>query len=302
MVAGVCTLLLIFEWGGSRVPWMSPSIFVMGAVAAVILVGFVLWELRAKEPIVPMALFRNAVFRGTSIIGFIVGFAMFGAIVFMPLFLQLVRGASPTAAGLELLPMMAGLLAASIVSGRLISRIGHYKPFPIIGTALAAIGMFLLSTIRIDTPYWQIGLYLLVLGLGLGNVMQVLILAVQNSVNPRDVGVATSGSTFFRSVGGTIGTAVFGAVLTNRLTQEISNAFPNGGGGIDISSVTDAMSKISALPEAIKEIVLNAFTVALDSVFLTAVPVLIIAFIVSLFLKDVRLRKHGEGAPPMLSE
>ena len=247
-----------------------------------------------------MALFRNSVFRGTSIIGFIVGFAMFGAIVFMPLFLQLVRGATPTAAGLELVPMMAGLLLASIGSGRIISAIGRYKIFPIIGTALATIGMFCLSTIKIDTPYWQIALYLFILGLGFGNIMQTLILAVQNSVNPRDVGVATSGSTFFRSIGGTIGTAVFGAVMTNRLTAELTNAFPNG--NVDITDITSALSKIASLPAEIKNVVLGAFTNALDTVFLVAVPILVLGFIVALFLKEVRLRRSHDDAPPMMAE
>ncbi|CAB4911362.1 unannotated protein [freshwater metagenome] len=300
LVAGVSALLLIFEWGGSRYEWGSPTILIMGAGTIALLVVFVLWELRVKEPIVPMALFRNSVFRGTSIIGFIVGFAMFGAIVFMPLFLQLVRGATPTAAGLELVPMMAGLLLASIVSGRVISAIGRYKIFPIIGTALAAIGMFFLSTIKMDTPYWQIAVYLFILGLGFGNIMQTLILAVQNSVNPRDVGVATSGSTFFRSIGGTIGTAVFGAVMTNRLTQELTSAFPNG--NVDITDITSAISKIASLPTEIKVVVLGAFTNALDTVFLVAVPILVLGFIVALFLKEVRLRRSHDDAPPMMVE
>jgi EmrB/QacA subfamily drug resistance transporter len=300
LVAGVSTLLLMFEWGGSRYEWGSLTILIMGAGTIAVLVVFVLWELRVKEPIVPMALFRNSVFRGTSIIGFIVGFAMFGAIVFMPLFLQLVRGATPTAAGLELVPMMAGLLLASIVSGRVISSIGRYKIFPIIGTALAAIGMFCLSTIKMDTPYWQIAAYLFILGLGFGNIMQTLILAVQNSVNPRDVGVATSGSTFFRSMGGTIGTAVFGAVMTNRLTQELTSAFPNG--NVDITDITSAISKIASLPTEIKVVVLGAFTNALDTVFLVAVPILVLGFVVALFLKEVRLRRSHDEAPPMMAE
>ncbi|MDI1288441.1 MAG: MDR family MFS transporter, partial [bacterium] len=228
LVVGVCVLLLIFEWGGARYPWTSPQIIGMGLVTVALLFAFVMRQLRVSEPIVPMALFGNGVFRTTSVIGFIVGLAMFGAIVFMPLFLQVVQGASPTQAGLELLPMMAGLLFASILSGRLISRIGRYKIFPVIGTALAAIGMFMLSTTKIDTPYWQIALALLVLGLGIGNVMQVLIIAVQNSVNPKDVGVATSGSMFFRAVGGTIGTALFGAGMTARQTTELTSNQPAG--------------------------------------------------------------------------
>ncbi len=302
LVAGVSMLLLIFEWGGNRYDWNSPTIIGMGIVTLGLLVGFVLRELRVPEPIVPMALFKNPVFRVTSIIGFIVGLAMFGAIVFMPLFLQVVQGSSPTQAGLQLLPMMAGLLIASIVSGRLISLIGRYKIFPIIGMALATIGMYLLSTIQVDTPYWQLALYLFILGLGIGNVMQVLIIAVQNSVNPRDVGVATSGSTFFRSVGGTIGTALFGAVMTSRLTQELIAHLPAGtASNAQISDMTSAMSKISSLPATIKPMVLDAFTAALSSVFLTAVPILVVGFVFALMLKDLHLRSDKDSEhPPML--
>jgi EmrB/QacA subfamily drug resistance transporter len=303
LVIGVCCLLLIFEWGGARYSWTSPQIIGMTLLTVALLLAFVLRQLRVSEPIVPMALFRNGVFRTTSVIGFIVGLAMFGAIVFMPLFLQVVQGATPTEAGLELLPMMAGLLVASIVSGRLISRLGRYKIFPVIGTALAAIGMFMLSTTKVDTPYWQIALALLVLGLGIGNVMQVLIIAVQNSVNPKDVGVATSGSTFFRSVGGTIGTALFGAVMTARLASELSSNLPAGSGSeAQISGITSAMSNIAALPDTIRPIVLESFTSSLSTVFLAAVPILIVAFVFSLFLKDVKLRGANSDHPAVMGE
>jgi EmrB/QacA subfamily drug resistance transporter len=304
LVAGISVLLLIFEWGGSRYDWNSPAIIGMGAITLGLLTAFVLRELRVSEPIVPMGLFKNPVFRVSSVIGFIVGLAMFGAIVFMPLFLQLVQGSSPTEAGLQLLPMMAGLLIASVISGRLISLLGRYKIFPIIGTALASIGMYLLSTIQVDTPYWQLALYLFILGLGIGNVMQVLIIAVQNSVNPRDVGVATSGSTFFRSVGGTIGTALFGAVMTSRLTQELLAHLPAGAAtGTGIADMTSAMSKISTLPPTVKPVVLEAFTNALSSVFLTAVPILVVGFVFALLLKDEHLRSDKDtDHPPMLVE
>ena len=303
MVAGVSTLLLVAEWGGSRFPWGELPIWLMIAAAVALLAAFVWRELRAPEPIVPMALFRNHVFSMTSGIGFIVGFAMFGAIIFLPLFLQIVRGSSPTSAGLEMLPMMAGLLVASILSGRLISRIGRYKIFPIIGTALATIGMFLLSTMTVTTPYWQIALYMLILGLGIGNVMQVLVLAVQNSVNPKDVGVATSGATFFRSIGGTFGTAIFGAVMANGIARNLAETLPPGSAGaIDPAQLTNAMSTIASLPADIRDLVLGAFTDSLSNVFLTAVPILVVAFVLALFLKDVRLRGAGEHEVPALME
>ena len=158
-----------------------------------------------------MRLFSIPVVRTTSAMGFVIGFAMFGSIVYLSLYLQVVKGATPTNAGLQLLPLMAGLLAASIFSGRRISKTGHWKMYPVIGTALATLGIWLLSHLSLDTPYWQIALAMLILGAGLGNVMQVLIIAVQNAVNPNEIGVATSGSTFFRSIGGTFGTAIFGA-------------------------------------------------------------------------------------------
>ena len=302
MVAGVSVLLLIFEWGGNRYEWNSPTIIGMSLATIILLGAFVLRELRVPEPIVPMALFRNQVFGVTSAIGFIVGLAMFGAIIFMPLYLQLVQGSSPTQAGLQLLPMMAGLLVASVVSGRLISKMGRYKIFPIIGTAVAALGMYLLSTIEVDTPYWKLALYLLLLGIGIGNVMQVLVIAVQNSVNPRDVGVATSGSTFFRSVGGTIGTALFGAVLASRLAEELTSHLPpDVATSANVSNMTSAMSKIAELPPTIKPVVLEAFTGALSSVFLTAVPILIAGFVFALILKDVRLRSDQDtDHPPVL--
>ena len=304
MVAGVVLLLLVAEWGGHQYEWLSPTIITMSLGAVALLVAFVAWELRTPEPIVPMGLFKNKVFGMTSIIGFIVGLAMFGAIIFLPLYLQIVQGQSPTVAGLQMIPMMIGMLGATIVSGRLITRLGHYKPFPIIGTALATVGMLLLSRIAVDTPYWQIAIAMFVLGLGLGNVMQVLILAVQNSVNPKDVGVATSGSTFFRSIGGTFGTAIFGAVMTSQLARHITDALPAGmAGQVDASQLTNAMSTIAQLPEDIKAIVLDAFSSSLSSVFLVAAPIIAIGFVFSLLVPDVRLRgMHGHDEPAPLVE
>jgi EmrB/QacA subfamily drug resistance transporter len=300
LVAGVSLLLLVVEWGGQRYDWGSTTMIAMIAATLALLSAFVLRQLRVPEPIVPMSLFRNKVFGLTSLIGFIVGLAMFGAIIFMPLFLQIVGGSSPTQAGLQLVPMMLGMLVTSILSGRIISRTGRYKVFPIIGTAFAAIGMGLLSTMSVSTPYWQIALYLLVLGIGIGNVMQVLVIAVQNAVNPREVGVATSGSTFFRSVGGTIGTALFGAVMTGQLASHLTESLPAGAAGPGgVTALTSAMSTISTLPDSIKPIVLDAFTTSLDRVFLTAVPILVVGFVLALFLPEVPLRtSHADQPAP----
>lgn len=292
MVSGVTLLLLVVEWGGNRYDWNSPTILVMGALSIGLLVAFVRVELKSREPLVPMSLFANRIFSTTSILGFILGLAMFGAIVFVPLYLQMVTGATPTQAGLQMVPMMAGMLTASVVSGRMITRFGRYKVFPIVGMGIATVAMYLMSSLRVDTPYWQLAIALTLLGIGMGNVMQVLIIAVQNSVHPRDVGVATSGSTFFRSMGGTIGTALFGAVLTSQLMERLTATLPaSATGSMELDGLTSNMARIAALPEPIRLVVLESFTGALDRVFLTAVPILAIGFVLAWFLKDIRLHE-----------
>ena len=299
LVAGVVLGLLLTEWGGHDYEWLSPTIIAM-AIGSVVLIALFVWrQLRVPEPLVPMSLFSNKVFAISSIIGFIVGLAMFGAIIYLPIYLQIVQGSSPTQAGLQLIPMMAGMLTFSIVSGRLISRTGRYKPFPIIGMALAALAMLLLSRIQVDTPYWQIAIAMVILGSGLGNVMQVLIIAVQNSVHPREIGVATSGSTFFRSIGGTFGTAVFGAIMTSRLAANIEAHLPASmQGHVDTSQMTNAMSTIAQLPEQVKSIVLAAFSDSLGTVFLTAAPIIFVGWILAFTMPDVRLHSlHGKDTP-----
>ena len=305
MVSGVSILLLVAEWGGSRYDWSSSTILLMIAASIVLLSTFVWHELRAPEPLVPMSLFRNPIFAVSSSIGFIVGLAMFGAIIFMPVFMQIVQQATPTEAGLRMIPMMAGMAGASITVGRLTSRLGRYKMFPIFGTASAATGMLILSRIAVDTPYWYLAIGLFVLGLGMGSTMQVLMLSVQNSVHVKDVGVATSGSTFFRSIGGTFGTAVFGAIMAGQLTKNVEAALPaDTAHSIDVSSITNAVSTISALPAALHEIVLTAYAGALGHVFLVAFPLMLIGFTLTWFLKEVRLsplvgHEHAEGILPM---
>jgi len=292
MVAGVVSLLLVTVWGGVRYPWVSPTIIGLTLAGVGLLVAFVLQERRAPEPIIPLTLFRNSVFRVTSGIGFVVGFAMFGTIVFLSMFMQVVHGSSPTVAGLQLLPLMFGLILTSIVSGRLISHRGHYKVFPIVGTALATVGMLLFSRLGVHTPYWQIAVAALVLGIGLGNVMQVLVLAVQNSVNMSEIGAATSTSTFFRSIGGSFGTALFGAVLASRLASEMAKLLPPElMSQVGTGAITSSLGSIAALPPAAQELVHEAFSHAIDATFLLAVPVMAIGFVLSLFLKEVPLRK-----------
>jgi EmrB/QacA subfamily drug resistance transporter len=293
MVAGVVSLLLVTVWGGQEYAWLSPEIVGLGAFGVLMVVLFVLQERRAAEPIVSMDLFRNRVFTVTSAIGFVTGFAMFGSIVYLSIYLQVVDGSSPTVAGLQLLPLMAGIIVTSIVSGRLITRTGRYKVFPIIGTGLATVALLMFSRLGGDTPYWQIAIAMAILGAGLGNVMQVLVLAVQNSVAPRELGAATSGSTFFRSIGGSFGTAVFGAVWAARLASELAGLLPGGAAG---GNVTSSLTSIRALPPEAQQAVLGGFARAIDTTFLVAAPVMAVAFVLAWFVPEVRLRLTHDDA------
>ena len=291
LVGAIVTLLLITQWGGRQYDWGSPQIMTMMVLCLALFAAFVFQELRAVEPIVPMTLFKNEVFRVAAAVGFFIGIAMFGGIVFLPIYLQVARGTSPTLAGLQLLPLMLGLLIASVTSGRLISKIGRYKPFPIIGTALAAIGMGLLSQLKVDSPYWYIALGMFVLGLGLGNVIQVVVLAVQNSSPPREMGVSTSSITFFRQIGGSFGVAFFGAILTSVLVSELATAIPpQFAGKVNADSLTGSPAMIASLPAVVRDSVRESFVVAIDTVFLAAIPVCLTAFVISWFLKEVKLR------------
>jgi EmrB/QacA subfamily drug resistance transporter len=298
LVVAVSSLLLGLVLGGTD-GWTSPAILSYLIGGGVLSVVFVWWEGRATEPILPLRLFRNRIFSVSSSIGFIIGFAMFGAIVFLPIYLQIVRGVSPTQSGLQLLPLMAGLFITSVGSGRRITTTGRYKRFPIVGTALTAVGLGLLSTLTADTPYWRTAVFMVVLGSGIGLVMQVLVLAMQNSVDLKDMGVATSSATFFRSMGGTFGTAIFGTVLANRLASELATRVPAGAlQGIDPSRLTGSPQVIAALPTAVREPVVESFVSALGAVFLTAVPVVVVAFVLTWFLQEIELRSHhGADAP-----
>jgi EmrB/QacA subfamily drug resistance transporter len=296
LVTGVSALLLGMVNGGEA-GWTSPEIIGLLGGGLVLSGTFIWWESHATEPILPLRLFHNRIFSVSSGIGFSIGFAMFGAIVFLPLYLQIVRGVSPTQSGLELLPLMAGLFTASVISGRRITTTGRYKRFPIAGTAITAAGLALLSTLGSDTPYWQSALFMLTLGVGIGLVMQVIVLAMQNSVDPRDMGVATSSATFFRSLGGTFGTALFGTILTNRLASELAQRLPAAAlHGVNTSQLTGSPQVIAALPPAIREPVISSFVAALSTVFESAVPVVLLAFALTWFLQEIKLRGHDETA------
>jgi EmrB/QacA subfamily drug resistance transporter len=301
LTAGVSALILVTTWGGNEYSWSSPVIVLLG-LAGVVLIGFFIrQEQRAEEPIIPLKLFRSVVFSVASSLGFVIGLAMFGAIIFIPLFLQLVYGVSPTSSGLRMLPLMAGLLTASILSGRAISKIGRYKPFPIAGTAVTTVGLFLLSRLEVDTPPWLASVYMLVLGVGLGLVMQVIVLVVQNDVQPRDIGVATSTATFFRSMGGSLGVALFGAIFASRLASELSALPPQiagrFSGGINISP-----EQVHSLSPEIRHDFLLAFVDALQPVFMVGAGLTLVAVVLACFLKEVPLRGTNRAASELTAE
>lgn len=296
---GVACLVLLTTLGGTTYAWGSFPILILAALGVILLAGFVVVERRAVEPILPLHLFTNRIFAASSAIGFIVGFAMFGAITYLPTYLQIVRGASPTQSGLDLLPLMAGLLVTSIGSGILISRWGRYKIFPILGTAVMTVGLYLFSLLGLHTDSLTIALFMVVLGLGLGGVMQVLVIAVQNAVAHKDLGVATSGATFFRSIGGSFGTAIFGAIFANELTGNLVRYLGNVKLPAGFSGTAGASpAALAQLPAAVHAGYLEAVTASLHPVFLWAVPFSVLAFLVTLFLKEVPLRKTLHATRP----
>jgi EmrB/QacA subfamily drug resistance transporter len=293
IMASATCLLLVTVWGGVQYAWGSPVIIGMLAVGVALLIAFVVQEGRATEPIIPLRLWRNPVFSVASGLEFLVGFAMFGAIIFLPLYLQTVGDVSATNSGLLILPLMAGLMFSSITSGRIITRTGRYKVFPVFGTLTIAVGLFLLSTMHVGTPRLTSSLYMALLGLGLGMIIQVMVLAVQNSVEHRDLGTATATESFCRSMGGAFGVAAFGAVLTNRLALNLRELLPRGAQarGLDVNTLAASPAAIRQLPRAIQDPVIQALSRSIHSVFLLAVPLALAAFVVTWFLRENPLRE-----------
>jgi EmrB/QacA subfamily drug resistance transporter len=296
-LAGALTSIILFtSLGGTTWAWSSAQIVGLMVLSVLLVPLFVVVEGRAAEPILPLMLFRNRTFSVTSSVGFIVGFALFGAVTYLPLYLQVTKGSSPTRSGLQLLPLMGGVLITSIVSGQLITRWGRYKVFPVVGTAVMAVGMFLLSTLGASSSVWHAALFALVLGLGLGMVMQVLVLAVQNAVDYSVLGVATSGSTLFRQVGGSIGVALFGTIFANRLSNELASRLP---AGAKLPKTTDPHT-IGQLPPKVHAAFEGAFAAALQPVFLMAAGISLLAFALAWLLHEVPLRTgtHAADAIP----
>jgi EmrB/QacA subfamily drug resistance transporter len=293
LAGGLSAIVLYTSLGGTTYSWSSPWMLVLIVGGVVLLAAFVFVEGRAAEPILPLELFRNRVFSVTSAVGFIVGLALFGAITYLPLYLQDVKGHSPTTSGLLILPLMVGLLSASIGSGQLITRFGRYKAFPVAGTAIMVVGLFLLSHLQVDTSTVVTGAYMLVLGFGLGNVIQVLVLAAQNAVDYKYLGVASSGSTLFRQIGGSIGVSVFGAIFANQLAGNLVGKLPPGA-RVPSSAANPAVVK--QLPAVLRDPFRIAITDALTTVFLVAAGIAVLAFLLTWLLPEVPL-KTTAGAP-----
>ena len=306
MVVSVCLILLSVSIYGPQNGWTDSrtiSYLVVGVLLAVL---FLMWEGKAKEPILPLHLFKNHTFSITSLLGGVIGAGMFGAIVMLPLYFQVVKGYSATSAGLKLIPLMLGIVSTSIVSGKLISKHGHYKRYPIMGTALMTIGILLMTRLQIDTPYWQISIYAIMVGAGLGLSMQTIVIALQNAVEFKDMGVATSSNTFFRSLGSVFGTAIFGSILTNRVVHYMALGFgdlaktnPSALAGFDqskLGSLTTNTAVLKTFPPVIKNTALEAFVNSFHVVFYAAAPVTLLGLVLALMLRETPLRTTKDYA------
>jgi EmrB/QacA subfamily drug resistance transporter len=287
LVGAVVCLLLALSFGGSKGwAWSSGRIIGLFIAFAVLAAVFLVVEVRATEPVLPLRLFRRPTFSIANAATFVLGFSMFGAIIYVPLYLQIVKGATPTKSGLLMLPMMAGIIVTSIASGRVISHVARYKWFTVAGTAIMAAGLGLFTQLEVDTPLWQAFIFMLVIGVGLGMAMQPLILAVQNSLDMRDMGAGTSAATFFRSLGGSVGVAALGAVLSNRLA------------GLRGTSINDPAS-LKKLPPAALDAIQHLFVRALHPIFLVAALVSLVAVVLCLLLPNKELHGRGPGESPV---
>ncbi|MER7931385.1 MULTISPECIES: MFS transporter [unclassified Streptomyces] len=288
--ASTC-LVLLTSWGGTEYAWGSRVILGLGAGAVAAAALFLFAERRAAEPLIPLRLFRDSVFNVTGLVGLVIGVALFGAASYLPTFLQMVDGASATESGLLMLPMMGGIVGASIIAGQLISHTGHYRIYPVLGGALSALGMWLLSRLEVDTPRWQYSVWMAVLGAGIGMVMPVLVLAVQNSVRPADLGTATSANNYFRQIGGSVGAAVFGTLFADRLTDALHRRLPAAGARLpDPESLTPQL--VHALPPALRDAYIRAYADAMPRIFLYLVPLLVLGLLIACFLKEKPLVSH----------
>ncbi|MFI0351666.1 MFS transporter [Actinomadura sp. 9N407] len=303
IVGWAVALVLLTTWGGTSYDWVSPQIIGLGVGAVVLIVAWIIVERRAAEPVMPPRLFAHPTFTLGSAISFVVGFAMFGALTFLPIFLQVVNGVTPTMSGVHLLPMMAGMLVSSIGSGQLISRTGRYKLYPMLGTPIIAVALWWCSRMDETTSTLSTSLRFALLGFGLGLVMQVLVIAVQNAMAYEDLGSATSGVTFFRQIGGSFGVAVFGSIFSNRLAHNMENLMRDTQlpPGFDPAAVQGDPAAMDRLPPQVRGDVIHAYAESIQSVFFWAVPIVAVGVVLTWFLREVPLRAtshtrdYGEG-------
>jgi EmrB/QacA subfamily drug resistance transporter len=302
LLAAASACIVFFSvWGGSKYSWHSPEIIGLGIGFVVLTALFLFAERYAAEPIIPLRLFRSSIFNIAGLIGLTVGVAMFGAVSYVGFFLQMVDHVSATTSGLLMLPLVGGLLVSSIASGRIVSATGRYKVFPIAGTAIAAGGLALLSRMSMTSTKVENGIYMAVLGFGIGLVMQILVLVVQNGAARQDLGAATAANNYFRQIGGTVGSGIVGALFTSRLASKISHLLPPGS-ATHLPNLQGLTPKeLSALPANVEHALVTAYSYALPPIFLYLVPVLGAAFVLSLFLKETRLRTTV-GAEPAQAE
>ncbi len=286
-------MVLYTSLGGVSYAWSDPFMVAL-MVASIIVAGVFVWvEYKAKEPVLPLHLFNNRTFTVGTIVSFLLGLAMFGSIVFLPLYFQDARGASPTISGLDLLPMLVGLVVASIGSGQLIVKTGKYRMYPIVGTLMMTLGMILFTLIKLDSSSLTIDLYMLIFGFGLGMTLQVVVLAAQNAAPYKELGAATSGVTFFRTIGGSFGTAVFGAIFSNVIVSRLKTALPHRELSSAIATGNITPSALSHLPVAIRSAIATTYSSGIHVVFEIAIPLTLAAFIAALFLPHLELRKHN---------
>ncbi|XBH20871.1 MDR family MFS transporter [Jonesiaceae bacterium BS-20] len=291
----IATTCLIFftDFGGSAAHgWAALETWAIGFGFIAAVAAFIWAEANAADPIIPLSFFRNPVFVNATAIGFALGLGMFAAIAFVPTFLQMSSGTSAAVSGLLMLPMMAGMMLTSIWSGLAITKTGKYKKYPLVGTLMTAVAMVAMSTLTGSTPLWLICVYLFVFGAGLGLVMQVVVLVVQNSVDPHDVGTATSSNNYFREVGAALGVAIFGTLFTNRLFTNLQGVFTDAGMSDQDAagaSATIDPAAMKELPEAIQSGIIDAYADSLAPVFLYVVPFILVAFVVAIFLKEIPL-------------
>ncbi|MFG2670450.1 DHA2 family efflux MFS transporter permease subunit [Streptomyces sp. NPDC048445] len=301
LIASVATcLVLVASLGGTTWAWGSAQIIGLAVLSVLLLVAFVYVERRAAEPVLPLKLFRIRTFSLVAVISFVIGFAMFGAMTYLPTFLQVVHDITPTMSGVHMLPMVFGLLLTSTGSGQIVSRTGRWKIFPILGTGITAIGLLLLHRLTESSSTLEMSLYFFVFGAGLGLVMQVLVLIVQNAVSYQDLGVATSGATFFRSIGASFGVAIFGTIFTNRLTDKLGAALDGRPlpPGVSTDSLSADPRALGQLPPSLRGPVIHAYSTSITDVFLYAAPVVLIAFVFAWLLKEDKLRGSVTAPDP----